>query len=514
MHEPSIRVAGDKHQGMVRQANEDDFYISQPGQNVDPAQIKTHGYLYIVADGVGGNRGGDRASELATTLIPRYYYASNEADVADKLRQAIGTTAREILNEASLDPKHGNMSCTVAAVVIVGNRLTVAHLGDTRAYLLRKEGLQLLTRDHTWVREQVDAGTLSEAEAKRHPNRNVITKSLGSPTLPEPTVHNVRLQEGDRLLLCTDGLSEVVNDAEKASVLRKQQKLGSAVTNLIQLANTRGGPDNIAVVIVQYGNGAAVMPVTAKKWFMPAILLFLAMTMGLFWYLSKPPTPTTTVATGPTAEASPTSPISPGSNAAPNNADPTSTLANSDSAENGDSGATDASAASGAPALPLVTESPGNVETGGSYTAESHEIIQPTPQATETPDTPTPIAPIPQIVGFPCGDQVREYGRGAKVVFTWSWDGDLAGEEYLEIRIQPAIIGNFTVFPDSENGDSWTKIISISEFTVEGKSDYRWQVVYMTKERGDPRRITQSSHGCFRLIESGPKAEKTPDPLD
>ncbi|MCO5187101.1 MAG: protein phosphatase 2C domain-containing protein [Anaerolineae bacterium] len=262
---------GMTHQGVVREWNEDNVYVPQ---GVDAAQLQTRGYLYIVADGVGGSQGGKRASDLAVSLIPGYYYSDNSAvDVATGLTNAMMSAGRTIVNEANTTPAYHNMGCTVVAAVVKDGVATIAHLGDARAYRLRQGVLQRITNDHSWVQEQVIKGTLTEEEAASHPNRNVITRSLGDAQFPQPDVTTINFHTGDRLLLCSDGLCGVATRDEMQAVLNQNPRPRQAAEALVQVALAKGGPDNIAVVVGQEGVPKAMAAVPPTRRLVPFALI-------------------------------------------------------------------------------------------------------------------------------------------------------------------------------------------------------------------------------------------------
>ncbi|MCO5181873.1 MAG: protein phosphatase 2C domain-containing protein [Candidatus Promineofilum sp.] len=269
----AIKAAGGTHPGRVRQHNEDAFYPDPKDGTVDPTPISRGGHLFIVADGVGGNRGGARASQIAVGRVPAFYYSTVNGDPGRALRQALDSAAHEIVAEGATNPDRANMSCTIVAAVVQGNQATIAHLGDARAYLLRDGALRPLTRDHTWVQMQVEKGTLTETEAENHPDRNVITRSLGNPAFPEADVTQIALQAGDRLLLCSDGLCGVAGDAEMAAVLNRAAGPMAAVQPLIELANRKGGPDNVTALVVQIGPAAAAAAAPRRSAAAPLLML-------------------------------------------------------------------------------------------------------------------------------------------------------------------------------------------------------------------------------------------------
>lgn len=234
--------------GLERDHQEDaySFHLAP----ADPALAQRKGAIFVVADGVGGFQAGEIASRMAADLIPQRYYDDPGEDVLESLRQAIGA-ANSAVFEAATMPGREKMATTVVCAVIRGGELYVGHLGDSRAYLLRASELVPLTVDHSWVAELLRQGLLSEEEAARHPRRHVITRALGSSASVEPEVRHIgSLSQGDRLLLCTDGLYEGVDVTHIATVLQ-QYAPQDACEQLIELANASGGADNATVIVVE-----------------------------------------------------------------------------------------------------------------------------------------------------------------------------------------------------------------------------------------------------------------------
>ncbi len=234
--------------GRAREANEDAYYVTR--SDLPPTLRTQKGWLYIVADGMGGYKGGARASQLAVTLISQAYYKDPDPQVDASLNRAIQKANQVIYREAQSNSELARMGTTTVAAVVRGRELVVANVGDSRAYLIRDGQIQLLTRDHSLVYESVNAGLMTDTEARRHPLRSAITRALGAG--PEVIVDffHLALKPGDRILLCTDGLSNEIRSSELAR-LASTGRPQDTVTKLIQVANERGGRDNITVLLVQ-----------------------------------------------------------------------------------------------------------------------------------------------------------------------------------------------------------------------------------------------------------------------
>jgi PPM family protein phosphatase len=233
--------------GAVRTRNEDSI-LSEP---TDSADAKSRGWLGIVADGLGGHRSGDVASNLAITTTRETFYkrARGSSTTGERLRAAIEKSNEAIVAAGDGAEDQAQMASTITAAVIEGSKLVLGQVGDSRAYLIRNSRVRQVTRDHSLVEELIRSGNLTPEEALHHPNRNVITRALGTRATVEVDVFEEDLRDEDVVLLCSDGLYRVVGDAEIARALIAEPQ--AAAESLVALANQRGGPDNISVIIVR-----------------------------------------------------------------------------------------------------------------------------------------------------------------------------------------------------------------------------------------------------------------------
>ncbi len=226
--------------GQVRTSNQDyfDVFDAYPGNR-----------LFVVADGMGGHRGGATASRLATETIGEVFHAT-KAEAADTLFEAI-TTANQCVYQASVDdPELRGMGTTVVCMLFgQDGRVWVAHVGDSRAYRLHRDGLEQITQDHSIVGEMVRRGLITDEEANRHPRRNEILRSVGVESEVDIDVAQVVASPGDRYLLCSDGLTSLVADDEICEVVRDYAP-EAATEQLVAMANARGGHDNITVQVI------------------------------------------------------------------------------------------------------------------------------------------------------------------------------------------------------------------------------------------------------------------------
>jgi len=241
-----VAVLSDR--GVKRDHNEDAW--SLPPEGLTPGQIATKGRLYIVADGVGGHQAGDVASMMTVEIVQQRYYADPSPDVASSLIAAIQTASQKIDQESAARSERRGMSTTVTAVVLRGTELTVANVGDSRTYLIHQGQMRQVTNDHSWVEEQVRGGLITREEAAKHPQRNIITRSLGGNREVEVDIFEERMGPGDSVLLCSDGLSNMVLDQEIAAIVSEGWKAEAVVNELIELAKQRGAPDNVTAVLL------------------------------------------------------------------------------------------------------------------------------------------------------------------------------------------------------------------------------------------------------------------------
>jgi len=236
-----IETAGATDVGMKRRLNED-VVVLDTGHD-----------LYVVADGMGGHAAGEVASKIATDEIVRAYETGvAEADETwpEHWASSLSAVANQEMNK-NAELKGMGTTVVVAAHPPGEAKLVVCHVGDSRAYRLREGALSLLTRDHSWVHEQVTAGFLTEEAARTHPLKNVVTQALGGSSEPKVEVLETGIDDGDIYLLCSDGLNSMLTDHEIAGFLLEGGSLDEICGNLIEAANQRGGNDNISVVLLR-----------------------------------------------------------------------------------------------------------------------------------------------------------------------------------------------------------------------------------------------------------------------
>lgn len=232
----------------LRYAARSDIGLGRYRNNQDSGYAGTN--LLVVADGMGGHAGGDIASSLAISSLIGLDSDSPGADSLQELEQCIHQAADAIRNRVSEEPELGGMGTTVTALLKHGNRLALAHIGDSRAYLLHDGTLTQVTSDHTFVQRLVDEGKITADEAERHPQRNIVLRVIGDVDAPEDVDTSVReAKEGDRWLLCSDGLSGFVSHDTLEEALRSIPDPAACAEQLIQLALKAGGADNITCIV-------------------------------------------------------------------------------------------------------------------------------------------------------------------------------------------------------------------------------------------------------------------------
>ncbi|MBI5877326.1 MAG: serine/threonine-protein phosphatase [Chloroflexi bacterium] len=248
--------------GLARDHQEDFYGVPSAALGADPARVAARGLLVAVADGMGGHAAGEVASHIAIETLFHAYYESEPFDgPAAALERAVHQANGAIYAQASADLSQYEMGCTIVAAVARADGLTIAHVGDSRAYRRRGNRLQALTVDHTWVEAQVQSGTLTRAQARRSVMRNQLLQALG--TKPEVAVTvsaREALRPGDILLLCSDGVHGPVSNAEMRRALDAPSAL-EAARRLVALADGHGGPDNSTAVVVRMP-GRAPAPLT------------------------------------------------------------------------------------------------------------------------------------------------------------------------------------------------------------------------------------------------------------
>ncbi len=244
MSENKINAFGKTDVGLMRTINQDSIFIST-------APVGKLPNLFIVADGMGGHKAGDVASREAIERFVKYACTTHMSDPANVLDSGIISINQDIYEMANSNKDYNGMGTTFVAACIVDRHVYIANVGDSRLYLVNSD-IHQITRDHSLVEDMVRMGMLQKMEARTHFNKNVITKAIGvaEDKTSTPDIFEIEIEPGDRLLLCSDGLTNMVEDYEMKKIIKNSVSIEEAVTKLIQQANENGGKDNISAIIV------------------------------------------------------------------------------------------------------------------------------------------------------------------------------------------------------------------------------------------------------------------------
>jgi serine/threonine protein phosphatase PrpC len=272
----TLRAAGVSDVGCLRTVNEDRFLV-----DADRG-------IFVVIDGVGGQAAGGRAADTARDVIEKTLTQANGA-VSTRIREAITQANNEVHRQAATRPEWHGMACVLTAAVVEGDRAVIGHVGDTRLYKIRNGTIQKITADHSPVGEREDAGELSERDAMRHPRRNEVYRDVGSG--PHDVgdadfvdVKATSMEPDAALLLCSDGLTDLVSSGTIHSVIRKHAGSPDKVAQaLVEAANDAGGKDNVTVVYVEGERFRAVAPVRRSRILAPLTIALLVLA-GLAWW--------------------------------------------------------------------------------------------------------------------------------------------------------------------------------------------------------------------------------------
>ena len=238
-----MRIYSATDVGQKRKMNQDYVFVSEgPVGNLPN--------LFTVADGMGGHNAGDYASSHAVRILVDEIREDADYNPVKVIRHAIETANTEIRNRAQEDENLRGMGTTMVVATIVDQYAYVANVGDSRLYVIQ-DGIHQITRDHSLVQEMVKMGEISEEEARNHPDKNIITRAIGVKENVEPDIYEYRLKKGDIILMCTDGLSNMVEDEDMFNIVKGSRDVVEAVQMLIEKANSNGGRDNIGVIVAE-----------------------------------------------------------------------------------------------------------------------------------------------------------------------------------------------------------------------------------------------------------------------
>ncbi|ASN05816.1 Stp1/IreP family PP2C-type Ser/Thr phosphatase [Virgibacillus necropolis] len=234
-------------QGRVRNHNEDagGLFINNANQ-----------YLSLIADGMGGHQAGDVASQMALSIIEKEWLETDEVTNPEEAEQWLKSIIHKVntkIYEKSISQKEcQGMGTTVVMTICTPDFITIAHVGDSRCYMINEKGFSQITEDHSLVNELVRSGQITHEDAEHHPRKNVILKALGTEEVIHPDIRTISWELGNMILLCSDGLSDKVSTSELQSFLENDKSIEETAQDFIALANERGGEDNISLVIVHH----------------------------------------------------------------------------------------------------------------------------------------------------------------------------------------------------------------------------------------------------------------------
>jgi serine/threonine protein phosphatase PrpC len=479
--------------GRARPHNEDYVDCRIPPE---ARELVRKGSLFVVADGMGGHQAGEVASRGAVESAIEHYYADTGRDVPTSLVRAIRAANQRIFEQSQADPTKAGMGTTMVAAAIVGRRVYVANVGDSRAYLINRQGIVQITEDHSWVEEQVRAGLLTEEQARKHPQRNLVTRALGSKPSVEVDLFEGEISTGDKLLLCSDGLTGRVSDAEIAAMVQ-QYPAAEAARRLIAEANERGGNDNITVLIVaaqqesatvkapvmatpdqKAGRRLPLVPILAVliALVLVAVAAFWAWNAGIIGGAGETPTPSPVATTALPLPTATEGAVPIDTETATPSVEPTSTLA-------------------GATETPTTTQTPTATDTSAPTATETA-----TPTATETgtstatPETPTPTdTTTPDLAPAPLTLEQPNVGAnlGGVVTFTWTTNRPLEPGEAFQLVIWRA--EGATVPPSSFLHESTPLQEGSYEFNLDNflsqddvGQEFLWSVRLASTDDGQP----------------------------
>lgn len=230
--------------GRRRDINQDYMFTSETAVGKLPN-------LFIVADGMGGHKAGEYASKTAVETIVEYIEENDSGLLVASMKKAIGEANKRVLKEAIVDIEKEGMGTTIVAATIKGDKLIVANVGDSRLYIVNESSITQLTTDHSLVEEMVRSGKLARRDARNHPDKNKITRAVGVFPKVEVDFFEAKIERGDTILLCTDGLTNMVEDEEIKRIILGQRDIVEKTATLIETANKNGGTDNITALLIE-----------------------------------------------------------------------------------------------------------------------------------------------------------------------------------------------------------------------------------------------------------------------
>ncbi|MEN8904713.1 MAG: Stp1/IreP family PP2C-type Ser/Thr phosphatase [Clostridiales bacterium] len=232
--------------GLIRTVNEDSFFIKSSYENLPD--------IYIIADGMGGHNAGEIASKTAAEYTGEVLLNTpgaflEEENLTASIIEAMEKANQKVFEMSKAKSENSGMGTTLIAAVVYGKKLYIGHIGDSRVYILKKGIISKITSDHSLVEELLRSGTLTKEEAENHPKKNIITRAIGCSVVIDVDLYEYDIENGDIILMCTDGLTNMVNENQIRDIVQNSKDLGTASENLINKANENGGEDNTTVIL-------------------------------------------------------------------------------------------------------------------------------------------------------------------------------------------------------------------------------------------------------------------------
>jgi protein phosphatase len=241
-----VRVSVKSNTGLIRTVNEDSFFVNTDYENLPD--------IFIIADGMGGHNAGEIASKTAAeftgeVLVNTPGALIDEDNIETNIIEAMEKANQKVFEMSKSKSENSGMGTTLIVSILLGKKLYIGHIGDSRVYLIRDNKINKITSDHSLVEELLRSGTLTKEEAENHPKKNIITRAIGCSLVIDVDTYKQDVKEGDTILMCTDGLTNMVNESEIKNIIEKETDVDIASENLIKAANKNGGEDNITVIL-------------------------------------------------------------------------------------------------------------------------------------------------------------------------------------------------------------------------------------------------------------------------
>jgi serine/threonine protein phosphatase PrpC len=471
-----LQPAALTHEGRARPNNEDWVDYEVPS---DANRLARKGILMILADGAGGHERGQEASRTAVASVMDTYYSDDGTDVQASLMQAFDVANAEVYQLTRQASGGKNAMTTLVAGVIRDDELYVAHVGDSRAYLVRGDRIRRLTRDHSWVEEQLEAGVLNEDEAEKHPQRSLITRAIGADRQVEVDTTWAKLKPGDALVLTSDGLTGQMSDDEIRSYVGAHPPQEAAQL-MIDEVNRRGGHDNITVVVAKTQPpeemGSVLTATIGGLLTVPFLVGIVALlVLGLLALAAADWRPRAAASVG---------------GAEPTSVSEAATIPDTASQLAGASGATLPTRPAGSTPTPSAQRSP-----TATLRSVQSEATSPPPGPTNASVAPAPRDEAPAATSAPAANLAQaptllgpEEGESVigSATFEWEWERDLESDEQFDLHVWRRDQ------PEQSIGRYRTRTVTI-ERPPHGNGVYLWRVVVVHNVPGASLQVVSAA---------------------